>query len=99
MVKKISKKKIWLRLLVCCLLGSLLLSGCWLTSPKFFIPLGYAAIGLGIALLVTPSWLAAVSGLLLGGIIGLAVYNNSLKPDLVERLELPAVPPRATPSR
>lgn len=68
----------------------LLLAGCPLTSPKFFIPLGYAAIGLGIAVLVTPSWVAAVSGFMLGAAIGAAIYNNSLKPDLVDRLALPS---------
>lgn len=78
----------WRRVLGLFLLGAFL-AGCSLTAPRVYIPLGYAAIGLGIALLVSPSWPAAFWGLLLGGIIGAVVYNNSLKPDLVERFELP----------
>jgi hypothetical protein len=65
-----------------------LLPGCTLNLTQVFIPLAYAGIGVGIALLVSPSLSAAVVGFVLGGIIGAAVYNNSLKADLMERQEL-----------
>jgi hypothetical protein len=64
------------------------LPGCSLNLTQVFIPLAYAGIGMGIALLVSPSVTAAVVGFVLGGVIGAAVYNNSLKTDLMERQEL-----------
>ncbi len=63
----------------------LLLPGCGLSAPKILIPLAYAGIGTCVALLVSPSYTAAVIGFLLGGVIGAAVYNNSLKADIMER--------------
>lgn len=74
----------WRSCLVLGLIG-VLLTGCTLTPTQVFIPLAYAGIGMCIALLVSPSVSAAVVGFLLGGIIGAAVYNNSLKTDLMER--------------
>ncbi|MBM4289569.1 MAG: hypothetical protein FJ135_15750 [Deltaproteobacteria bacterium] len=65
-----------------------LLPGCNLNLTQVFIPLGYAAIGLCIALLVSPSVSAAIVGFVLGGIIGAAIYNNSLKSDIMERSSL-----------
>jgi hypothetical protein len=62
--------------------------GCNLNLTQVFIPLAYAGIGTCIALLVSPSVTAAVVGFVLGGVIGAAVYNNSLKTDLMERQEL-----------
>jgi hypothetical protein len=35
--------------------------------------------------LVSPSVTAAIVGFVLGGFIGAAVYNNSLKADIMER--------------
>lgn len=63
----------------------LLLPGCGLNVGQVLIPLAYAGIGTCVALLVSPSLTAAIIGCLLGGIIGAAVYNNSLKIDLMER--------------
>ncbi len=66
--------------LICCLL-----SGCGLNAVQVFIPMAYAGIGTCIALLVSPSLTAAIIGFALGAIIGAAVYNNSLKADIMER--------------
>jgi|GEM_PF-5929262 len=63
----------------------LLLSGCGLSVTQVFVPLAYAGIGTCIALLVSPSLTAALIGFGLGAIIGAAVYNNSLKADIMER--------------
>jgi hypothetical protein len=62
-----------------------LLPGCTVNLTQVLIPLAYAGIGMCIALLVSPSATAAVVGFVLGGAIGAAVYNNSLKADLMER--------------
>jgi hypothetical protein len=58
---------------------------CLTTPAQIYIPLAYAFTGLCIALLVSPTPTAAVVGLLVGGLIGAAVYNNSLKHQLLER--------------
>lgn len=62
-----------------------LLPGCTFNLARIFIPLAYGGIGMGIALLVSPSVTAAIVGFVLGGVIGAAVYNNSLKTDIMER--------------
>jgi hypothetical protein len=62
-----------------------LLPGCSFNLTQVLIPLAYAGIGVCIALLVSPSVTAALVGFIMGGIIGAAVYNNSLKADLMER--------------
>jgi len=59
--------------------------GCLLNPPQIYIPLAYAFTGLCIALLISPTYTAAVVGLVVGGLIGAAVYNNSLKRQLLER--------------
>ncbi len=88
-----SKKRIrcvtwgWGQILVLGLICALL-PGCTLNLTQVFIPLAYAGIGMGIALLVSPSVTAAIVGFVLGGGIGAAVYNNSLKTDLMERQDL-----------
>ena len=74
----------WRQILVLGLI-CVLLPGCTVNLTQIFIPLAYASIGTCIALLVSPSVTAAVVGFALGGIIGAAVYNNSLKADLMER--------------
>jgi hypothetical protein len=74
----------WRRLLALGLICALL-PGCSINLTRVFIPLAYAGIGMGIALLVSPSVAAAIVGFVLGGIIGAAVYNNSLKTDIMER--------------
>jgi hypothetical protein len=77
----------WRQLLVVGLI-CVLLPGCTLNLTQIFIPLAYAGIGMCIALLVSPSVTAAIVGFVLGGIIGAAVYNNSLKTDLMERPDM-----------
>jgi hypothetical protein len=57
---------------------------CIVSPAQIYIPLAYAFTGLCIALLVSPTPTAAVVGLVGGGLIGAAVYNNSLKGQLVE---------------
>ena len=58
---------------------------CISNPAQIYIPLAYAFTGLCIALLVSPTTTAAVVGLVVGGLIGAAVYNNSLKRQLWER--------------
>jgi hypothetical protein len=76
----------WRQLVVLMLIGGLL-PGCTFNAAQIGIPLAYAGIGMGIALLVSPSLPAAIVGFVLGGVIGAAVYNNSLKTDIMERQE------------
>jgi len=59
--------------------------GCLLNPAQIYIPLAYAFTGLCIALLISPTYTAAVVGLVVGGLIGAAVSNNSLKRQLLER--------------
>ncbi len=77
----------WRQMLVLGLI-CILLPGCNLNLTQIFIPLAYAGIGMCIALLVSPSVTAAIVGFVMGGIIGAAVYNNSLKTDLMEPPDL-----------
>jgi membrane-associated phospholipid phosphatase len=58
---------------------------CMVSPAQIYIPVAYAFTGLCIALLVSPTPTAAVVGLVVGGLIGAAVYNNSLKRQLWER--------------
>lgn len=59
--------------------------GCLLTPAQIYIPVAYAFTGLCVALLLSPTYTAAVVGLVIGGLIGAAVYNNSLKRQLLEK--------------
>ena len=59
--------------------------GCLLTPAQIYIPLAYAFTGLCVALLISPTYTAAVVGLVIGGLIGASVYNNSLKRQLLEQ--------------
>lgn len=61
-----------------------LLPGCPMSAAQVLIPLAYALTGLCIALLVSPTPWAAVVGLAVGGLLGAAVYNNSLKRHFLE---------------
>jgi hypothetical protein len=62
-----------------------LLPACQTSAAQIYIPLAYGVTGLCIALLVSPTPTAAIVGLLVGALLGAAVYNNSLKRHLVER--------------
>ncbi len=55
-------------------------------SPaQVYIPLAYAFTGMCVALLMSPTLTAAVVGLVVGGLLGAAVYNNSLKHQIQDR--------------
>lgn len=62
-----------------------LLPACQTHAAQIYIPLAYGVTGLCIALLVSPTPTAAIVGLLVGALLGAAVYNNSLKRHLLER--------------
>lgn len=75
----------WTRKLVALAILLALAPACVLNPAQVYIPLAYAFTGLCIALLVSPTPTAMVVGVVVGGLIGLAVYNNSLKRQLGER--------------
>jgi len=62
-----------------------LVSACQFHAEQIYIPLAYGLTGLCLALLVSPTATAGVVGFLVGCILGAAVYNNSLKRQLLER--------------
>ncbi len=62
-----------------------LLPGCQWSPAQFYIPLAYGLAGMCVALLMSPTTLAAMVGFVVGGLLGAAVYNNSLKRQLLER--------------
>ena len=56
--------------------------GCQISAAQIYIPLAYGLTGLCIALIMSPTPLAAVVGFMAGVLLGAAVYNNSLKHQL-----------------
>ncbi|MHB9075079.1 MAG: hypothetical protein ACYC6G_16320 [Desulfobaccales bacterium] len=70
---------------VCLILA--LAPGCQISAAQIYIPLGYGLTGLCVALLMSPTPAAAVVGFIAGGLLGAAVYNNSLKHQMVESSE------------
>jgi hypothetical protein len=68
---------------VCLILA--LVPACQVSPAQVYIPLAYAVTGLCVALLMSPTATAAMVGLVLGGLLGAAVYNNSLKRQIQER--------------
>jgi hypothetical protein len=58
--------------------------GCQVSAAQIYIPLGYGLTGLCVALLMSPTPAAAVVGFIAGGLLGAAVYNNSLKRQIEE---------------
>jgi hypothetical protein len=56
--------------------------GCQFSAAQIYIPLAYGLTGLCIALIMSPTPLAAVVGFIAGVLLGAAVYNNSLKRQL-----------------
>jgi Na+/glutamate symporter len=62
---------------------------CIVNPAQIYIPLAYACTGLCVALLISPTYAAAIVGLVAGGLIGAMVYNNSLKRQLLERQPRP----------
>ena len=71
----------WARVVALCLILALA-PGCQCSAAQIYIPLGYGLTGLCIALIMSPTPLAAVVGFMAGVLLGAAVYNNSLKNQL-----------------
>lgn len=74
----------WLVRAVVLLLIPSLLAACQLHAEQIYIPLAYGLTGLCLVLLVHPTFGAGVAGFVVGLILGAAVYNNSLKRQLVK---------------
>ena len=75
----------WGLRLVALVLIAALMPACQVNPAQFYIPLAYGLTGLCVALLMSPTPTAAVVGLVLGLLLGAAVYNNSLKQPILER--------------
>ena len=69
------------RVVALCLILALT-PGCQFSAAQIYIPLAYGLTGMCIALLMSPTPLAAVVGFMAGVLLGAAVYNNSLKRQL-----------------
>ena len=61
-----------------------LVAACQDRVAQVGIPLAYGLTGLCLALLVSPTVTAGIVGFVVGCILGAAVYNNSLKRQLLE---------------
>ncbi len=72
------------QLVALCLILALI-PACQWSPAQFYIPLAYAVTGMCVALLMSPTYTAGAVGLLLGGLLGAAVYNNSIKRQIQER--------------
>ncbi len=68
---------------VCLILA--LIPACQWSPAQLYIPLAYAVTGMCVALIMSPTFTAGLVGLVLGGLLGAAVYNNSLKRQIQER--------------
>lgn len=79
------------RLVAFCLIVTLVPACPW-SAAQVYIPLAYAVTGMCIALLMSPTFTAAAVGLVVGGLLGAVLYNNSLRRQLQERP--PGVAPR-----
>ena len=62
-----------------------LIPACQWSPAQLYIPLAYAVTGMCVALLMSPTFTAALVGLAVGCLLGAAVYNNSLKRQIQER--------------
>lgn len=82
---RLTKGQAWWRKLVALALIVALVPACQWSPVQIYIPLAYAVTGLCIALLMSPTPTAAVVGLVVGCLLGAAVYNNSLKHQILER--------------
>ena len=74
----------WPKLVAVCLILALV-PACQWSPAQFYIPLAYAVTGMCVALLMSPTFAAGLVGLVVGGLLGAAVYNNSLKRQIQER--------------
>lgn len=88
-----SKGSYWGRKLVAVCLIAALIPACQWSPAQIYIPLAYAVTGMCVALLMSPTFMAGVVGLVLGGLIGAAVYNNSIKRQIQERQRGDQSPP------
>ena len=61
-----------------------LIPACQWSPAQVYIPLAYALTGVCIALLMSPTPTAAVVGAVVGALLGAAVYNNSLKRQIMD---------------
>lgn len=73
-----------MRVVAVCLILALV-PACQWSAAQFYIPLAYGLTGLCVALLMSPTLAAAVVGLVAGVLLGAAVYNNSLKRQILDR--------------
>jgi hypothetical protein len=78
-----SSQRRWPKL-VALILVLTLVGACQDRVAQVGIPLAYGLTGLCLALLVSPTLTAAVVGFIVGCVLGAAVYNNSLKRQLLE---------------
>jgi len=67
------------RKMVALVLICALLPACQWSPAQLYIPAAYGLTGLCIALLMSPTPAAAIVGVVVGFLLGVAVYNNSLK--------------------
>ena len=81
----------WRRLVAFCLILTLIPACAW-SPAQIYIPLAYAVTGMCVALLMSPTFTAAVVGLVVGGLLGAVLYNNSLRRQL--QGQPPGVPPQ-----
>jgi len=72
-----------MRVVAVCLILALV-PACQCSAAQFYIPLAYGLTGLCFALLMSPTPTAAVVGFVAGVLLGAAVYNNSLKRQILE---------------
>ena len=87
------KRSPWRRMAALVLILALV-PACQVAPAQIYIPAAYALTGMCVALLVSPTFTAAVVGLVVGGLLGGAVYNNSLKRALLERPQTGPAPSR-----
>ena len=67
------------RKLVALVLVLTMVGACQVRPAQVGIPLAYGLTGLCLALLISPTLIAAGVGFVVGCVLGAAVYNNSLK--------------------
>lgn len=78
----------WGRKIMALMMIIALAPACQAVPAKIYIPLAYAATGMCVALLMSPTITAAVVGLGVGLLLGAVVYNNSLKRQLPEHQKI-----------
>jgi hypothetical protein len=83
-LNRLNQRK-WRKLVALVLVLTLVAAACQERLAQVGIPLAYGLTGLCLALLVSPTLTAAAVGFVVGCVLGAAVYNNSLKRQLLER--------------